>query len=266
MGADPGGRQEPCDSGGGGLASVSAMVSLPEIPHVVPTIGDEVPRRAWIRFALLIALFVIAIGVAVFTDLRHRISPDEVRRALSEAGLWAPAALVVVMTLRPLLLFPLSPLWIASGAFFGWFEGGIWSALGTLSGGLVGLSLARHLGREFVERRLHARVGRWARMDGERAFRTLFLLKLNPLVPDDLINNLAGVSRISYAAFALATLMGTGPIVFVYTYIGSTVWETDSPPFWIAVGILATISVSMLFWNRIAGVWRSMTRARGGSS
>src|SRR5688572_19983505 len=235
-------------------------------PHTVPTIGEDVPRRAWLRFAVLLTIFAAVIVLALVTDFRHRISPDEIRRTLNEAGLWAPVALLVAFTLRPLLLFPLSALWIASGAFFGWLEGTLWASLGTVLGGLVGFGVARHLGRDFVERRLGDRVGRWARMGPQEGFRTLLLLKLNPLVPDDLINNLAGVSRVSYGAFALATFLGTTPIIFVYTYIGTTVWEIPSPQFWIAVGILSVVTVTMLLWNRVARVWRSRTRARGGAS
>jgi len=234
-------------------------------PHVVPTIGDEVPRRAWLRFVALIVLFSTVIVLALVTDLRDRVSAEEIRSVLNEAGLWAPAILLLAYAVRPLVLFPISPLWIASGAFFGWFEGGVWSALGTALGGLVGLAVARHLGRDFLERRLGDRLGRWARMGPHEAFRTLFLLKLNPAVPDDLINNLAGVSRVSYGTFVLATVLGCTPIIFVYAFIGTTVWEIPSRSFWIAVGVLSAVTLTMLLWNRIVRVWRSMTRTRGGA-
>jgi uncharacterized membrane protein YdjX (TVP38/TMEM64 family) len=235
-------------------------------PHVVPTIGEEVPRRAWLRFVALLALFATVIAVSFLTDLRERISPDEIRSWLRELGLWAPVALLAAYTIRPVILFPLSPFWIASGAFFGWLEGSVWAIVGTLLGAVVSCGLARHLGRAFVENRLGERVGRWARLGPEEGFRTLFLLKLNPIVPDDLINNLAGVSRVSYGTFALATVLGTTPIIFVYTYIGTTVWEIPSPQFWVAVGILTAVTVTMLLWNRVARAWRSRTRARGGVS
>jgi uncharacterized membrane protein YdjX (TVP38/TMEM64 family) len=202
-------------------------------------------------------------AVIVFTDLRDRIFADDIRGTLRAAGLWAPVALLVAFTVRPLVFFPLSSMWIASGAFFGWFEGWIWATVGTVLGAVVGFAVARHLGRDFVEHRLGSRLGRWTRMDVHNAFRTLVLLKFNPAVPDDLINNLAGVSRVSYGAFALATLIGTAPIIFIYSYIGTTVWEFPSPRFWIAAGVLTAVTVVLLFWNRIAGRWRSRTRARG---
>ncbi len=240
---------------------MEAPVRLPE-PVPLP---EAVPRRAWLRFAALLTLFATVIVLAVVTDFHDRFTADELRVFLRDAGLWAPVALLVAFTIRPIILFPISPLWIASGAFFGWLEGGAWAILGTLLGGVVGFAVARHLGREFLERRLGGGVGRWVRMEPQEWFRTLFLLKLNPVVPDDLINNLAGVSRVPYRTFAAATVLGTSPIVLVYTYIGTTVWDIPSPPFWIAVGILTAVTVTMLAWNRVARVWRSRTRDRGGA-
>jgi uncharacterized membrane protein YdjX (TVP38/TMEM64 family) len=243
------------------------MIAPEEKPqHIVPTIGEEVPRRAWLRFAALLTLFTVGIALTLFTDFRDRISPDEVRRTLDEAGLWAPVALLAVFAIRPLTLFPLTPLWIAAGAFFGWFEGGVWASLGTLLGGSMNFALARYLGRDFVERQLGDRVGRWSRMGPREGFRSVLLLKLNPLVPDGLINSLAGVSRMPFATFALASFLGVTPLIFLYSYIGTTVWEYPSMPFWIGMGILTALTITLLSWNRAARVWRSRTRARGGAS
>jgi uncharacterized membrane protein YdjX (TVP38/TMEM64 family) len=244
----------------------SMIPPLETPPHVVPTIGDEVPRRAWLRFVALLVLFSMVIVLALVTDLRDHLSTEEIRRVLNEAGLWAPAVLLLAFTIRPLVLFPISPLWIASGAFFGWLEGAAWAILGTALGAAVGFSLARHLGRDFLERRLHARVGRWSRMEPGAGFRTVLALQLTPIMPHDLINSLAAVSRMSYRGFALASLVGTTPIILVYAFIGTTVWEIPSPQFWAAVAVLTVMTATMLLWNRAARLWRSMTRARGGAS
>jgi len=235
-------------------------------PHILPTIGDEVPRRAWIRFVALLGLLSAVIVVVLVTDLRDQASPEDIRRVLRNAGLWAPALLLAVYAGRPLLLLPISPFWIASGAFFGWLEGAALAILGTALGALIGFHAARHLGRDFVERRLGTRVGRWARKTRENGFRTVFALQLTPIMPHDLLNSMAGVSRMPYRSFAAASLLGTTPIILVYAYIGASVWNVRSLQFWIAVGILLLLTVVMLSWNRIAGRWRSRTPARRGAA
>lgn len=238
------------------------LESVPETEELIP---EKVTRRAWLRFVALLLLLITVSLLALTTDLRARFSPTAVQRALDEAGPWAPVALLGVFAVRPLTLFPLTPLWIASGAFFGWFEGAVWASLGTLLGGSLNFALARYLGRDFVERKMGKRVARWARMGPGEAFRSVLLLKLNPLVPDGVINNLAGVSRMSYATFALASFLGVSPLIFLYSYIGKTMWDYPSPSFWIGVGILTVLTVTLLFWNRAARMWRrSRTRAQGG--
>lgn len=207
-------------------------------------------RWVWARFVAWLLLVGAMIVFAQVSDVTERISAESIRRTLQGYGFWAPAALLAAYLVRPLFLLPISPLWIASGALFGWVEGALWAILGTSLGAAVGFGLARHLGRAFVERRLGTRLGRWARMSPDHGFRTVLALQLTPIVPHDLINSLAGVSRMPYRSFALGSLLGTTPIVFVYAYIGDAVWEIPSPRFWIAVGLLTALTVTMLLWNR----------------
>ena len=224
-----------------------------------PELPVRVSRWSWLRLAALLLLFVAMIVLAQVSDLPEQISSNQIRTALRAYGFWAPAILLTVYAVRPLFLLPISPLWIASGAFFGWIEGALWSILGTSLGAGIGFGLARHLGREFVQRRLGTRVGRWVRMNPQHGFRTVLALQLTPIMPHDLINNLAGVSRMPYRAFALGSLLGTTPIILVYAYLGYAVLEIPSPPFWIAVGVLTALTVAMLWWNR-----RLARRSRSG--
>ncbi|MFN2383237.1 MAG: TVP38/TMEM64 family protein [Gemmatimonadota bacterium] len=212
--------------------------------------GPPDVRRAWIRPAVMLALFAGVIAAALLTDFTDQFSPETLRRTLRGYGYWAPAALLAAYAIRPLLLLPISPLWVASGAFFGWLEGTLWSVTGTGIGAGIGFGVARHLGRAFVERRLGPRVSRWAGFQAEGGLRAVLALQLTPIVPHDLINNLAGISRMPYRAFLLGSLLGTTPIILVYTYVGYAVWEIPSPPFWIALGILTLLTVVMLVWNR----------------
>lgn len=242
---------------GAGAALASRLLSMdhdPSSPPLRPSLDPEgepapVSRGVWLRFALLLGLFAGMIVFAQVSDIPDQISAARIRAALRSYGLWAPAVLLAVYAIRPVFLFPVSPLWVASGAFFGWVEGAILAIVGTALGAAAGFHLARHLGRAFVERRL-GRVRRWSGMTAGRGFRTVLALQLTPIVPHDLINNLAGISRMPYRHFALASLLGTIPIIAVYAYLGYAVWEVPSPSFWIAVGVLTALTLAMLMWNR----------------
>lgn len=211
---------------------------------------DRERRHIWLRPAILLVLFGAVFALARIGGLTDRLADVQIRGALRDLGYWAPAGLLAVFVVRPLALIPITPFWIASGALFGWLEGALWATLGTSMGAALGFGLARHLGRDFVERRLGRHARRWGGFEASERMRTVLALQLIPIMPHDLINNLAGVSRIPYRSFFLGSLLGTAPIISLYAYIGDAVWEIPSPRFWIAMALLSALTITMLIWNR----------------
>jgi uncharacterized membrane protein YdjX (TVP38/TMEM64 family) len=69
-------------------------------------------------------------------------------------------------------------------------------------------------------------------------------------MPHDLINGFSGVSRMPYRSFFLGSLLGSLPLIVLYTYVGSAVLAVNAPRFWIAAGILSAFTIIMLAWNR----------------
>jgi len=204
-------------------------------------------RRSWVRPAILIGLLAAMAVLARAGDVPERLSA--LAGSARAPGPWTPAALVGVYALRPLTLVPVTPLWILSGALLGWGAGAAWSVVGTSVGAAIGFALARRLGRDFVERRF-SRLGRLGRVEPGHGLRTVLALQLTPVMPHDLINALAGVSRMPYRLFFVGSLVGSLPIIVLYTYVGSAVLEVDSPRFWIAAGLLTALTIGMLGWNR----------------
>lgn len=162
---------------------------------------------------------------------------------------WTAGILLASYALRPLTLIPVASLWIASGTLLGWGMGAAVSWAGTSLGAIIAFALARRLGRDFVERRF-PRLSRFGRVDASRGLRAVFALQLMPIVPHDLVNGLAGVSRMPYRSFFLGTLLGCFPLIVVYSYVGSALLAVDSSRFWIAAGILTTLTVVMLARTR----------------
>lgn len=216
-------------------------------PGERPGEGGARPRRWGRRIALAALLGAVVVGVRA---AGVPTSGEEVRAALAGLGPWAMAALLGAFLVRPLLFLPITPLWIAAGALFGWAEGTLAALFGTSLGAALGFGIARRMGRGFVEGRLRDRVPRWARMSEERGLTTVLALQLTPIMPHDLINGMAGVSGMPYRSFALGSLLGTLPIITVYAYVGQAVWAVPSPEFWAAVGLLTAMTILMLAWTR----------------
>lgn len=215
-------------------------------PETSPAPGSR--GWSWARRGIVIATVLGAL-IAV-RQAGVPTSAEEVRAATSGLGPWAVAALLAAFVMRPLFLLPITPLWIGAGAAFGWVGGTLFALAGTSLGAALGFGVARRLGRTFVEKRLGSRLPRWTRMPEEGGLRTVLALQLTPIMPHDLINGMAGVSRMPYRSFAVGSLLGTLPIIAVYAYVGQALLAIPSPEFWAAAGILTVMTVLMLAWNR----------------
>jgi uncharacterized membrane protein YdjX (TVP38/TMEM64 family) len=205
------------------------------------------PRRLWVRPAILLGLLALMAALARAGHVPARF--EALAGSARESAPWTAAVLLTGYALRPLTLVPVTPLWIVSGALLGWGVGAGLSLAGTSLGAGVAFALSRRLGRDFVERRF-PRLGRLGRVDAAHGLRTVLALQLTPVMPHDLVNGFAGVSRMPYRSFFLGSLLGSLPLIVLYTYVGSAVLAVDSPRFWIAAGILSALTIVMLAWNR----------------
>jgi uncharacterized membrane protein YdjX (TVP38/TMEM64 family) len=214
------------------------------------------------RTALSLAALALAAAAAWWglgqlgLDLAH-LSAEQVRGAVHRWGPLAPAAYLATFG-QPIVPLPASVLCVAGGLIFGpW-----WGFVGALSGAAVRASgqflLARHLGRAAVGRLLRGRAAALDRRIGERAFRTVLLIRVIPNVPFDVQNVALGVSQVGFGPFVGATVLGLAPAVFAFAYLGHAL--TDGRHVW-KIG-LAMILVSALAIGQRA--WRARAPAPRG--
>ena len=129
---------------------------------------------------------------------------------------------VVVYALAVLAFVPGSLLTLAGGALFGVVAGTAYVFAAATLGACLAFLLARTVARGAVERRTAANP-RFAALDraiAEDGRRIVFLLRLSPVFPFNLLNYALGLTRISFADYALACL-GMLPGTLLYVYVGS---------------------------------------------
>ncbi len=118
---------------------------------------------------------------------------------------------------------PSVPLDIAAGLTFGLIGGTIYTLIGAELGAIIAFLLARRLGRPRLARRLPAPV--MVQIDGLAArigFRALLVLRLLPVFQFDWVSYAAGLTAISFRAFAIATFLGMIPPVIGIVAVGAT--------------------------------------------
>lgn len=158
---------------------------------------------------------------------------------IAAAGPWGPLAVVALMTVAVVASpVPSAPIALASGAAYGHYAGTAYVALGSEIGALAAFLIARGLGRGAVERLFgdKADYGLLGSQNGLTL--TVFASRLLPFVSFDAVSYAAGLSRLHFWRFALATMAGILPASFVLAHFGSTALEgTFGSAEWIALGL-----------------------------
>jgi uncharacterized membrane protein YdjX (TVP38/TMEM64 family) len=179
----------------------------------------------------------------------------------SELGAAAVVAYLGIYVAGTVALVPGSVLAMVAGALFGFAYGFGIAFAGALLGSTAAFVLARHGARgrvaAWLERRAasHAVYARLANVDrslGRRSLALVFLLRLSPFVPYNMLNYALGLTRVRVRDFLLGSV-GMLPGAFVYAYVGDLAGDVaaaaaghgapDGAPLWILLpGLLVTLA------------------------
>ena len=197
---------------------------------------DATPRESvagWLRPAFTI-LFLAAFGVAYLLSGPFRAEVDRsvgvlasgdikaLRDYILSYGAWAPIISAALMVLQALLAFlPSFVLAFANGLAFGAFWGGMLSLVSAALAAAISFGIAHVLGRALVEaiigRNSLGTADRWFARYGAYA---VLIARLVPVVSFDAISYAAGLTRMGFWRFLVATTIGMAPATFVYSYLG----------------------------------------------
>jgi uncharacterized membrane protein YdjX (TVP38/TMEM64 family) len=172
-----------------------------------------------LRAGVLGALLVAGIIAALVLDLPD---PDRLRSWLDDGGATAWALLIVGLALVLLAPVPRSVLSVLAGAVLGFGAGLAVSIAGGLVAGLVAFGLSRFLGRPTVERLAGPRLHRVDRAFTERAFTSVLLGRLVPVMPFVVVSYGAGLSGVRVGPYLAATAVGLVPSTLVQVGIGAS--------------------------------------------
>jgi uncharacterized membrane protein YdjX (TVP38/TMEM64 family) len=174
-------------------------------------------------------------------------------------GAAAPVAFIIIHAFGVAAFVPATIFAVAGGALFGFSRGMAYSIVGGGVGAIGAFLLGRHVlrnvfARRFAESPQLVAIDRAVAADG---MRILFLLRLSPIMPFNLLNYAFGVSTVRLRDFALA-LVGMLPGTVVAAYAGQVAGEAlalagQTQPVWsssymlaLIVGLLATIVAAIV--------------------
>jgi uncharacterized membrane protein YdjX (TVP38/TMEM64 family) len=174
-------------------------------------------------------------------------------------GFWGPAAFVLGYAIAVVAFVPASLLTLGAGAIFGIAHGVIYVFVAATIGSCLAFLVSRYLARSAVERKLEGKpkfsaIDRAVEAEG---LKIVFLLRLTPVVPFNLLNYALGLTRVRFADYAIASVgMLPGTLLYVYSgkLAGDVAAVAGNPAVargWgyyslLALGLAATLAVTMV--------------------
>lgn len=202
--------------------------------------NDPGKRRSWNVAAIAGGLLLAALVAAWLAGWQPEgLDRATVARWVAAAGPWGPLAVIALMTAAVVASpLPSAPIALAAGAAYGHYTGAVYVALGSEAGAVLAFLIARGAGRGAVERMLGDKRD-YGLLGSQNALTlTVFVSRLLPLVSFDAMSYAAGLSRLHFWRFALATMAGILPASFVLAHFGSLAMEGDfGTAEWIALGL-----------------------------
>jgi uncharacterized membrane protein YdjX (TVP38/TMEM64 family) len=172
-------------------------------------------------------------------------------------GAWGPIVFGVGYVIATVAFVPGSVLTLAAGAIFGIVKGTALVLVAATAGASAAFLVSRYLARGAIERRL-AGNRRFAAVDravGKEGRKIVFLLRLSPVFPFNLLNYGLGLTNVRFADFLIASA-GMLPGTLLYVYYGRVIGDVarlasgaGAPKgigqyLLLAIGLVATIAVT----------------------
>jgi len=194
----------------------------------------------------------VAAGIGALIWLRTssgiEFSPESLRDAVAQLGVLGPLAMIGIMTFRPFLFMPSWLVMLVNGMLFGPVLGTVTGAVGGVLGGALIFGIARSLGREAVQGYL--RVGAMRAFEEflvQRGAPWLALYTAIPISPLTPVYAGAGLSRMRFAVFCVATALGFVPRAGLFAVVGRAAVEPSLGNISIAValGLVAVVGTML---------------------
>lgn len=174
------------------------------------------------RILLLLAL--LALGGAIYASgLHERLTLQGLRDFFASAGPWAPLLFIALFALEglgapgALLMLTSVLLWPPGLAF-------LLNWAGALCASLLGFGYARYVGRDWVARRLPARMRRFERRIETHGLQTVILMRLVFFLAPP-AHWALGLSPVSLRDFVLGSAIGLVPGLLFVSFAGSALLE-----------------------------------------
>lgn len=184
-----------------------------------------------------IVLFFIILGLIYYFIVNSSFvsqfeSIDSLKQFIIGFGISAPIILIIIQALQNIIpIVPTEIVSLVAGFVFGAALGSFYSLLGCLLGSAMVFIIARKYGKGLAEKLFDKKeVVHFNLFFKKNKMWAIFIARIAPLFPNDLVSFSAGLTDIKFGAFNLSSTLGFVFETVIMTYLGAQ----------LSVGITAT--------------------------
>ncbi|MBL1176027.1 TVP38/TMEM64 family protein [Pantanalinema sp. GBBB05] len=207
------------------------------------------------KLKLLVAVAIVIVLAIVAHQLRWldllQTALHTALMAIKDLGVVGVLTYIVIYNLATILFIPGSLLTLGGGALYGVVWGSIYVFIAATLGATLAFLIGRYITRDWVNRQIanNAKFEAIETAVAQEGLKIVFLARLSPIFPFNLLNYAFGVTQVSLRDYVLGSV-GMIPGTVMYVYLGSLAGDVS------AIGTQPSLDpqTQMLQWTlRIIG-------------
>ncbi|MBF2016228.1 MAG: TVP38/TMEM64 family protein [Rivularia sp. T60_A2020_040] len=179
-------------------------------------------HKRFLKLILTACLIAILIIAAKYFNLQELLSKSLLW--VNSLGWWGPIAFIIIYNIATLLFIPGSLLTLKGGCLFGLCWGSLYVLIAAIIGATFAFLVGRYISRDWVCQQI-GKKPKFQAIDqavAKNGFKIVFLTRLSPIFPFNLLNYAFGVTQVSLKDYILGSI-GMIPGTVMYVYMGSLI-------------------------------------------
>ena len=181
-------------------------------------------------------------------------SPDVIKHFILGFGAWGLLIYIILYSINTVsLLPPIAILSLSAGFIFGPWEGALALMVGSFIGTTATFYISRIFGAHCVQEILKGRGREFQEAFDRNGFKVILFIRAIPIIPWEVVNYAAGLSRITYRDYILGTMLGIIPSVLLQTFFSDRLTDFDlkDPVVIVALSVLGLLAAAPIIYLKV---------------
>lgn len=206
------------------------------------------------KFKLFLLVILAILVVLMIVELSAFKNPKLIRDFILQFGWLAPLAVIILQVFQSMIsIVPSQMTTIAAGYVFGPVVGLVYSLIGSFIGSALIFLISRKYGLRLALRFFpHRDLVHFQAFFNQKKSNALFLARVAPIFPNDLISFAAGLTKINFWKFNLVSTIGFFVQMVILSFFGSGLAEGEiNVPLMVISAVVGLLFLVVIFKNKI---------------